>query len=218
LVPGWVRTAVVLRLLAALGGCSAIVATLVDTASRSPINPFNFFGYFTIQSNIFLCATLAVTASVTLRQRRQSTTLLIARGSTTAYIVIVGAVYNTLLAGLEGGVALPWANTVMHVVLPLYGAVDWVLFADRPPLPWRRIGLVLIYPIVWLVVVLLRGATDGWVPYPFLDPSSGYGSVAVYAVAIATVTILVAAAVWAASRLTLLKDQGSDPAPAGAFR
>ena len=95
-------------------------------------------------------------------------------------------------------------------VLPLYGVIDWVLFADRPPLPWRRLWLVLIFPLVWLVVVLIRGATDGWVPYPFLDPASGYGSVAVYCLAILAFTVLAATGVWAVSRLKIIRLHG-DP-------
>jgi hypothetical protein len=34
----------------------AVVATLGDTASRTTVNPFNFFGYFTVQSNHLLAA------------------------------------------------------------------------------------------------------------------------------------------------------------------
>ena len=33
--------------------------------------------------------------------------------------------------------------------------------------------LHVLYPVVWIAVVLVRGATDGWVPYPFLNPEQG---------------------------------------------
>ncbi|WKK71920.1 Pr6Pr family membrane protein [Rathayibacter oskolensis] len=131
--------------------------------------------------------------------------LAIARGAATGYIVVVGIVYNTLLEGLAGGVALPWANTVMHLLFPIYGLLDWILFADRPALPRRRLWIVIVYPIVWLVVVLVRGATDGWVPYPFLDPANGYGTVAVYVVIIAVAFLLSGALVWALSRVRVLR-------------
>lgn len=194
----------VLRLGAAASGLLAVVATLLDTASRTAINPFNFFGFFTIQSNIIFCLTMLVVGVAALRARDQSETLVLVRGCVTTYIVLVGIVYNTLLAGLAGGVALPWANTVTHVVLPLYGLIDWVFFNDRSPLPWRRLWVVLVFPLVWVVVVLLRGATDGWVPYPFLDPAAGYPSVAVYCVAIFFVTLAAAGGAWAASRLRIV--------------
>jgi hypothetical protein len=60
--------------------------------------------------------------------------------------------------------------------------------------------LWLAYPLAWTGLTMVRGAADGWYPYPFLDPANGgYGQVAVTAVAItigffviAMVTIAVA--------------------------
>jgi hypothetical protein len=195
----------VLRAIMGILTLVAVMATFIATAAKGPVNPFNFFGFFTIQSNIIIAIVLLMLAVDGFAKRRQSPLLLLTRASATTYIVIVGIVYNTLLTGLEGGVVLPWANTVVHVVLPIYALIDWVLFADRSPLPWRRFWIVVIYPIVWCVVVLIRGATDGWVPYPFLDPKLGYGVVFLYVVGIAVAVLAVGAAVWALSRVRILK-------------
>ena len=54
-------------------------------------------------------------------------------------------------------------------------------------------------------MILIRGATDGWVPYPFLDPATGYGSVAAYSIAIAAFTVLFGLAVFALSRVRILR-------------
>lgn len=193
------------RLAVAIVGVVAIVATFLDTASRARINPFNFFGYFTMQSNIITIVVLLLAAFVTFFGRPQSPLLVLARACATTYIIIVGIVYNTLLVGLEGGISLGWANWVLHVALPIYAAIDWIFFVDRTAVPWKRLWVALIYPVVWLVVVIVRGATDGWVPYPFLSPSTGYSSVALYSVAIAVATIGIAAIVWALSRVRILK-------------
>ncbi|PPH29758.1 Pr6Pr family membrane protein [Rathayibacter sp. AY1F9] len=197
-----------LRLLVAAAVLVAVIATAVDTASQTPLNPFNFFGFFTIQSNIVLAVVLGATAVLALRRRPAPGGLVLVRGAFTGYIIIVGLVYNTLLTDVAGGVALPWANTVMHVLFPVYGLLDWLLLADRPPLPWRRLWLVVVYPIVWLVVVLIRGATDGWVPYPFLDPATGYGQVSVFVVGIAVAFLASGALVWAMSRLRIVPVAG----------
>ncbi|MDY0911558.1 Pr6Pr family membrane protein [Rathayibacter festucae] len=191
----------VLRIAVALTVLAAVTATAVDSASRTPLIPVNFFGYFTIQGNLLMAAVLLITAAQSLAGRAQSQTMALVRGATTSYIIVVGLVYNTLLIGLAGGVTLPWANAVMHLLFPVYGLLDWIFFTDRPPLPWRRLWVVTIYPIVWLVVVLIRGATDGWVPYPFLSPSIGYDRVAVYVLVVAAVFVLSGAVVWALSRL-----------------
>ena len=196
-----------LRLAVALLGLVAIVSTFFDTATRATINPFNFFGYFTMQSNIILVVVLLLAALVSFSGQRQSRSLVLARGCAATYIVITGVVYNVLLAGLEGGVSLAWANTVLHVALPLYAALDWVIFNDRGPLPRNKIWISLIYPVVWIIVVIIRGATDGWVPYPFLDPAQGYGVVALYALAIAVATVVFAAIIWAVSRLQLVRSR-----------
>lgn len=182
-----------LRLAAAALGVVAVVATFAETATRATINPFNFFGFFTMQSNIIWFVLMVITAIAALRGKKQSQVLLLARGCASAYMILVGAVYNTLLAGQEGGVSLEWANSVVHVILPIYAVLDWAIIADRPALPWKRLWVTLAYPIVWVVVVLIRGATDGWVPYPFLNPATGYGLVFMYVIGITVLTVVTAA-------------------------
>lgn len=181
----------------------AVVATFAETASRVTVNPFNFFGYFTLQSNIALAALLIVLAVRTSRATPASRTTTVVRAAITTAIVIVGLVYATLLAplGVAGGVPVEWANTVMHIVTPIYGILDWVFFNDRVRLGWRDLVWMLVYPTVWATVVLVRGATDGWVPYPFLDPANGYGAVAVYVALIVVTFLAIGSGVIALSRV-----------------
>lgn len=56
-----------------------------------------------------------------------------------------------------------------------------------------RQGLLwLSFPLVWIVDTIIRGAIVNRYPYPFLDPvNGGYGSVAVYCVAILVAMIVV---------------------------
>lgn len=195
------------RLALAAATVVAIIATALDVLSRGPLNVFNFFGYFTIQSNVLLTVTMTLAGLHGLRAVDQPRWLEFARGLTTTNIVIVGIVYATLLAplGAAGGVPVPWANTILHVVTPVLAALDWLLIGDRKRLPLSRLWLVLIYPATWLTVVLIRGATDGWVPYPFLDPSNGYGSVAIVCVGICVAMLLVGWLVFLASRYRPVK-------------
>lgn len=118
-----------------------------------------------------------------------------ARAACVTYIVLVGVVYAVLLAplGAAGGVPVRWANLVLHVVTPLYAVIDWLLAPGGRRLPLRTVGVILVYPVLWLVVVLIRGATDGWVPYPFLDPTDGYGRVAI---TVTGITLMVLMTAW----------------------
>jgi polyferredoxin len=172
-------------------------ATSADTSFRQA----NFFGFFTIQSNLILAAVYLLSALAPAAPGEPTRSLV--RAAATTYIVIVGIVYATLLAplGVAGGVPVPWANVVLHVVTPLYGIVDWLASRDRDRLPLDRLWVVLLYPAVWLVVVLLRGATDGWVPYPFLDPEQGYAAVAGYCLVILVAFLVVGAVVLWGSRV-----------------
>jgi hypothetical protein len=113
----------------------------------------------------------------------------VVRWCTATYLVVVGVVFWALLAPLNatGGIPLAWANLVLHALTPVAALVDLVLARDRLRPPLRLLPLVLVYPLIWTAVVLVRGATDGWVPYPFLNPSQGYGVVAAWAVLVAGV-------------------------------
>lgn len=200
---------------------AAIAATYAGTVARigAPPHPFNFFGYFTIQSNLLGLAALALSGVALLRGGTGPRWLPGFRGAVVAYIIVVGLVYAVLLAplGLEGGAPVPWANFVLHVVSPILIPLDWLLVADRPALPWRRLWVVLPYPAAWLAVVLLRGATDGWVPYPFLAPENGAASIALVCFGIALTILASGALATALSRVgLLLRTRSGTPGRIGA--
>lgn len=179
------------RLAIALAIVGAVVATTIEAAGRTTINPFNLFGYFTIQSNLLLATVLALLGAWGLGGWQRPAWVESALGACVTYIVLVGLVYAVLLAplGAAGGVPVPWANAVLHVVTPVYAVADWVM-TPRQALPVKTVLFILIYPVLWLAVVLVRGATDGWVPYPFLDPTNGYSTVAVTVLGIALVVLV----------------------------
>ncbi len=200
-----------MRIVFAALGAVAVIATFTSTAAVSTINPFNFFGYFTIQSNVAFVVILVTVGAYGFLGRPQSSALYLVRGCIATYMIIVGIVYNTLLTGTDGGVLVPWANVVLHIVMPLYAFVDWLFFSDKPALPWNRFWIVLVYPLVWITVVLIRVGTDGMYFYPFLnfrDPALGGGGVALYCVGIAIGFALFGLAVWGISRMRVLTPRG----------
>jgi hypothetical protein len=138
---------------------------------------FNFFGYFTIQNNLIGATALLLAAPRTGLVRPQWLEYL--RACAATYLQIVVTVYWTLLAPTEEGSLTEWTNLVMHGLSGVALVADWLLEGPRRTLPLRNVWVVLLYPVAWAVVVLIRGATDGWFPYPFLDPANGYASIAV---------------------------------------
>lgn len=194
-----------LRLVAIIAVVAAIVAQWLVSSQTPGYLFWNFFGYFTIQSNVFVAVALGVTLVAAARRRRADRVVSLLRGAATVSIATTGVVYNTLLVNVDVQTSVSWANDVLHRWMPLYMVLDWLLFSDRARLVMRDVWWFLVYPAVWLVVVLVRGATDGWVPYPFLNPSQGYGVVALYCLGVAVFIALMGVLVVGMSRLRLVR-------------
>lgn len=161
-------------------------------------NPFDYFGYFTNQTSMIAALVLIGAGVLGVSGRPVPSWVVLLRGITTAYLIVVGVIYNVLVPGT--GSAPPWVSVLLHVIFPLLVALDWLLVGDRHPLPWRLLWVLLPYPLIWLVVVLVRGATDGWVPYGFLLPERGPVSLILHILGLLVVIVLAGVAVWSVSR------------------
>ncbi|UXN32177.1 hypothetical protein [Glutamicibacter sp. M10] len=98
------------RILWALITLSAIVATYVDTASRGPVLPMNFFGYFTIQSNLVVVVVGLIAGGIGLAKGASVPRWVVGlRALASVCMVVVGLIYLTLLAplGAAGGCRCP---------------------------------------------------------------------------------------------------------------
>jgi hypothetical protein len=111
------------------------------------------------------------------------------RGAAALYMATTGVVYVLLLSGLEDALQtqISWVNLVVHYIMPVVVVLDWLIDPPRRRVPFARALLWFVFPVVYLVYSLARGALVGRYPYPFLDPTGarGYGGVAVAAVFIA---------------------------------
>ncbi len=173
-------------------GLVAVLTQLTDLASRGVLVPFNFFSYFTIDSNLLTIAVLLIGAA---RWRSaRSETFELVRGEAVLCMTVTFLVFAVLLSNTDVDTAIPWVNSVVHEFLPIVILLDWLIDPPVKALTFRRGLWLLAFPIAWLVYTLIRGPLAGWYPYPFLDPANGgYGTVALYAVAIAMLgSILVA--------------------------
>lgn len=166
---------------------------------RQGASLFDYFGYFTNLTSLSTAGILIATSVLTLRGRTVPTALTTIRAVAVACMIIVCVVYNVLVPGT--GSAPAWVSIALHTVVPVLLVLDWLLVADRAPLPWRRIWAVLPYPVVWLGVVLVRGVTDGWVPYGFLLPERGVASLAAHVAGLLAALLASGSLVWALSRL-----------------
>lgn len=194
---------------------SAVIAILIYAyalrITAGDANPFDYFGYFTNQTSLIAAGVLIGTGCLAVSGRPVPPWLTLVRGLVVAYLIIVGVIYNVLVPGT--GSAPPWVSVLLHVVFPVVVALDWLLVGDRPRLPWHRLWALLPYPLVWLLVVLLRGVTDGWVPYGFLLPERGPVSLILHIVGLLAAVLLAGALVWTASRFRGIGGGATDRSP-----
>ena len=180
------------KLTFALLGFSAVVTEIATLVERNLFNPFNFFSYFTIQSNIFAFVMLLVSA-LAVASNKRSTKLNLLRGAATLYMVITGIVFAVLLAGVEGSIltAVPWDNLVLHYIMPVVLLVDWLVDKPSKGITFKSSFVWLIYPLTYVIYSLVRGQLVNWYPYPFLDPKTkGFSGVFLTSVGIAALTMI----------------------------
>lgn len=206
--------------LTALTVLTGLVISIVATATGdggqfgSPVvATFNIFAYFTIQSNVIvgiISTLLALRPDRAAPRRpdgapsgrpdgisseRSATLFRVFRLDGLVMIVITAIIYHTLLAGLVD--LHGWSsfdNQLVHTVVPILAILGWLLFGPRRLITWRTLGLSVVYPILWVVFTLVRGAIGHWYPYPFIDAGQlGYGRVTLNVLAVTAGFLLLAA-------------------------
>ena len=200
---------------AVAGRLQAYLRFWIERGDRAiAVDVANFFSYFTIQTSLFHAVVFGFGAWSLLARRGADPPWFGAlRAAATTYTVTTGVVYNALLRALPQEAALeqPWANEVLHTIVPVYALLDWLFAPGRRPVRWRVVGWIVVYPVLWAGYTLVRGPTvldEGtgnawWYPYPFLDPhasAGGYGTVAVWVVVLAVAISAMAAGIVGASR------------------
>lgn len=95
------------------------------------------------------------------------------------YIAAVGLIYHFFLAHIWNPQGLQLAvDHILHTAVPLYYVIYWVIFGDKVHLNIRNAFNWLLYPLIYAVYALIRGAVSGKYPYYFIDVSTlGYGVV-----------------------------------------
>lgn len=153
-----------------------------------------YLGYFTILTNVL--AALALTAAA--RAPHGAVTRFFGRADVhtaiTMSILIVAMIYNLMLRQLwhpHGWQIV--ADNILHVVMPALFLLHWWLAVPKATLRWPQVVVWQAYPAAYFAYVLVRGAANGWYPYPFLDVTTlGYLRVLVDACAVLLVFVAVA--------------------------
>lgn len=129
---------------------------------------------FTLQSN-FMLAVSFIWVAWSLLARRQTPPEWLA-GSAVFYLVVTGVVSNFVIGPAPRGsspeIIFGLTNSDLeHIVTPLAALLIWIVFEEHRRIPWRYIGIWLLYLVAYLTVVLALVTFGDSVdaPYPFLD-------------------------------------------------
>jgi hypothetical protein len=90
----------------------------------------------------------------------------------TVYITIVGLVYQTVLRHVWEPTGLQMVvDELLHSIMPVCVILFWFLYEKKSAVTWSQLLSWMIYPLVYLIFILIRGALSGFYPYPFIDVS-----------------------------------------------
>ena len=144
---------------------------------------YNVLSYFTLQSNIFSSVYLIIRAIALYGSKRArrfafnpTVTLFV-----TTYIIITGLVYNSgFLLGMSPPLRWNTPYSAMHsftqmfhhVIMPVFMTVLFLFPATDEKIPRKAPLLAGIYPLVYSLFSIIRGAAGKmhFYPYPFYRP------------------------------------------------
>lgn len=151
----------------------------------SPIDygRFNILSYFTVQSNIFVCFYLLVSAFAVFGNKKAQKIAFdpMLGAMVTTYIIVTGVVY---CCGIPLGFTPPfqWDNPTHgmssfiqvyhHMIIPPIMLFLWFFPAINKKVSYKKAWLIGIYPLVYSIFSIIRGAIfkPPFYAYPFYEP------------------------------------------------
>ena len=172
-----------LRVLLGLSLLGSVVWQVTDRIRVDRFRPFEYFAFFSIDSSIFAGIVVLLSGIWLLQGKAETERQNILRLIVTVSMIIVGVVYHALLgdsAVAPEDIGYEWPripNLVIHTWAPIAISVDYLLSLKGAKPKLRKALWVVVYPLVWLFLSIIRGLADGWWPYWFINPGSEGGVV-----------------------------------------
>ncbi|MBN8642715.1 MAG: Pr6Pr family membrane protein [Flavobacteriales bacterium] len=130
---------------------------------------FRFFTFFTILTNILVAI---VFTALWLKPKNKFSffTRFNTISATAVYIFVVGFVYNTVLRFIWEPQGLQRiVDEMLHLIIPIVFITYWMYNIKSNSIQWKSIFNWLMYPMIYLVVILIRGHFADYYPYPFVN-------------------------------------------------
>jgi len=161
-----------------------------DRLAHNLFRPSEYFSYFTITSGLLVGAVLVAAGIGVLRNQAETKFLTLSRLTMAVSMVIVGVIYNALLANAapdERDIGYAWPvlpNQVIHTYMPIVIFLEWLFTNTGVALKLKSAFWVLVYPLTWLAFSIIRGFVQGWWAYWFIDPQYGISTMITWILAI----------------------------------
>lgn len=139
-------------------------------AASIPEIIIRYFSYFTILTNLLV----AVCTTALFFYQKLSWSKFFSHQKTltaiTVYILVVGIIYNVILRFIWNPQGLQMiVDELLHSVIPTLFFLYWLLFVEKRGLLWKNVLPWLLYPLVYIIYVLVRGTLSRFYPYPFIN-------------------------------------------------
>lgn len=147
-----------------------LLSHLLET--RADFSAFNFFSFFTNQSNLLVAFFFIADAAFRWQGRPLSRSVYDrTRGALILYMSMTTSIYWLFLHHLIhfSSQAASIANVFLHSGALSFLVLDWIW--DRPETRMcKRFFLIwLLYPLAYIFVIMGLGSLRSWYPYPFLN-------------------------------------------------
>ena len=168
------KTILIYRIIfASLSWFTLITSAVIYTVSiGSILEWFNSFKAFTMQTNLLVTIwfTLAIIYYNNTEILDKITGPL--KGAFTMYITITFVVFAILLSPFyqPTGYAA-FSNIVLHYITPIAFIVDWVFTENKVRYKWNYLIYWIIYPLCYIIFIIIHGTFTGSYLYYFLDIS-----------------------------------------------
>ena len=162
-----------LNILFASVGWFAVITQFVlmfENRSTSIIEmTIRFFSFFTILTNTLVSVYFTYQIFDAKRIKKN---ILQTDGTLTAitgYITVVGLVYQVALRHIWNPTGMQMiVDELLHTLIPVLVIIYWFLYEKKSAVKWKTIPKFLIYPLVYLLFIIARGAVSEFYPYPFI--------------------------------------------------
>lgn len=166
------RLKIIYKLVFAGLGLGAVIYEITKLINEGSFSAVNYFSQFTTQTNL-LASALLITSAIFIAQNHSSRILEYLRGASTVYLVTTGIAFGLLLTKyITNVVDIPWSNFTLHYIMPATIIIDWFMDQPKAVIYFKKAIAWMIYPILYITYVIIRGINTGNYTYPIFNPDN----------------------------------------------